>query len=118
MSVECVLRRTFKKAENKLKNAKKIGVKELQKIKETYNAASAFASIMSLTLQREQIFKNYDEMKKHVADSVVTTIDEDESKTGKNYSDSNEVDANVDTCLLYTSPSPRDLSTSRMPSSA
>ena len=26
--------------------------------------------------------------------------------------------AHVDTCLLYTSPSPRDLSTSRMPSSA
>ena len=26
--------------------------------------------------------------------------------------------ANIDTCLLYTSPSPRDLSTSRMPSSA
>ena len=25
---------------------------------------------------------------------------------------------NTDTCLLYTSPSPRDLSTSRMPSSA
>ena len=24
----------------------------------------------------------------------------------------------VETCLLYTSPSPRDLSTSRMPSSA
>ena len=27
-------------------------------------------------------------------------------------------DASVNTCLLYTSPSPRDLSTSRMPSSA
>ena len=26
--------------------------------------------------------------------------------------------ANKETCLLYTSPSPRDLSTSRMPSSA
>ena len=25
---------------------------------------------------------------------------------------------NIDPCLLYTSPSPRDLSTSRMPSSA
>ena len=25
---------------------------------------------------------------------------------------------NIDSCLLYTSPSPRDLSTSRMPSSA
>ena len=35
--------------------------------------------------------------------------------------DSNINDANVvvvNTCLLYTSPSPRDLSTSRMPSSA
>ena len=27
-------------------------------------------------------------------------------------------EVNIDTCLLYTSPSPRDLSTSRMPSSA
>ena len=27
-------------------------------------------------------------------------------------------DEELDTCLLYTSPSPRDLSTSRMPSSA
>ena len=27
-------------------------------------------------------------------------------------------DGHIDTCLLYTSPSPRDLSTSRMPSSA
>ena len=26
--------------------------------------------------------------------------------------------SNIDACLLYTSPSPRDLSTSRMPSSA
>ena len=29
-----------------------------------------------------------------------------------------EKDLRIDTCLLYTSPSPRDLSTSRMPSSA
>ena len=28
------------------------------------------------------------------------------------------VDVGAETCLLYTSPSPRDLSTSRMPSSA
>ena len=27
-------------------------------------------------------------------------------------------EVNYETCLLYTSPSPRDLSTSRMPSSA
>ena len=28
------------------------------------------------------------------------------------------IDGELNTCLLYTSPSPRDLSTSRMPSSA
>ena len=30
----------------------------------------------------------------------------------------NEINPQFDICLLYTSPSPRDLSTSRMPSSA
>ena len=29
-----------------------------------------------------------------------------------------KLDAHAESCLLYTSPSPRDLSTSRMPSSA
>ena len=29
-----------------------------------------------------------------------------------------ELEVEVEICLLYTSPSPRDLSTSRMPSSA
>ena len=29
-----------------------------------------------------------------------------------------DIEMTLDTCLLYTSPSPRDLSTSRMPSSA
>ena len=40
---------------------------------------------------------------------------------GKDFSDSLQVHSckpNGDDCLLYTSPSPRDLSTSRMPSSA
>ena len=32
--------------------------------------------------------------------------------------DSTEKNRNIYRCLLYTSPSPRDLSTSRMPSSA
>ena len=38
------------------------------------------------------------------------------SKIGKDYY--GELALNTLTCLLYTSPSPRDLSTSRMPSSA
>ena len=42
-------------------------------------------------------------------------------KTNQEYNSDKEAEddiANPDTCLLYTSPSPRDLSTSRMPSSA
>jgi len=34
------------------------------------------------------------------------------------FEDAAEIVGNVGDCLLYTSPSPRDLSTSRMPSSA
>ena len=36
----------------------------------------------------------------------------------RNKAEKVNVDDCIDTCLLYTSPSPRDLSTSRMPSSA
>ena len=39
-----------------------------------------------------------------------------EGHTNQQLADGNHV--SVNTCLLYTSPSPRDLSTSRMPSSA
>ena len=37
---------------------------------------------------------------------------------GENYADEGASKAKELSCLLYTSPSPRDLSTSRMPSSA
>ena len=39
-------------------------------------------------------------------------------KSISNYADICELGFPHNTCLLYTSPSPRDLSTSRMPSSA
>ena len=53
-------------------------------------------------------------------------VNEDENLVCKNgdclsrgFEDYETVKRNVDSnCLLYTSPSPRDLSTSRMPSSA
>ena len=47
--------------------------------------------------------------------------DDDEYKPiviGERLTDIMMTDLNGDSCLLYTSPSPRDLSTSRMPSSA
>ena len=41
------------------------------------------------------------------------------SKIGGNHAEINAINSvREKTCLLYTSPSPRDLSTSRMPSSA
>ena len=43
------------------------------------------------------------------------TFEDIEKKTGKTESDVIKI---MRSCLLYTSPSPRDLSTSRMPSSA
>ena len=50
---------------------------------------------MSSTIQREQVFKDYDEVRKHVDDNLDATIDEDESKSGMNDSDSKDEDANV-----------------------
>ena len=48
--------------------------------------------------------------------SMMTIVVNAEDKFGVKIPD--EEVKNLKTCLLYTSPSPRDLSTSRMPSSA
>ena len=47
------------------------------------------------------------------ADAVTGAKIADDAIDSEHYTD-----GSIDTCLLYTSPSPRDLSTSRMPSSA
>ena len=49
---------------------------------------------------------------------IIRTLPNELSKKQKKYSGSNPPYMHHDACLLYTSPSPRDLSTSRMPSSA
>ena len=48
-------------------------------------------------------------MSEEFGPNFITLTDEDGNDIELEY---------VDACLLYTSPSPRDLSTSRMPSSA
>ena len=50
--------------------------------------------------------------------SIYQSIQSKEVSFEDAVSKSSEDLASKDTCLLYTSPSPRDLSTSRMPSSA
>ena len=52
--------------------------------------------------------------KNRTASTVRSTF----SKYGGNLGETGSVGFMFDSCLLYTSPSPRDLSTSRMPSSA
>ena len=52
------------------------------------------------------------------AQEVKEIWSEIEKKEIKNTESNNNVDTSIDTCLLYTSPSPRDRQKSRMPSSA
>ena len=72
----------------------------------------------TLVVEQEVIANNKDE-----ADKKFTECGINHSKINFDITDQKDgvetymVDANY-TCLLYTSPSPRDLSTSRMPSSA
>ena len=50
--------------------------------------------------------------------AVITHAHADHARAGMNNYICTPETASIMSCLLYTSPSPRDLSTSRMPSSA
>ena len=52
------------------------------------------------------------------AESHITGQNSRNAKAGKLHLDPETVNIGVDSCLLYTSPSPRDATLSRMPSSA
>ena len=79
---------------------------------------------IDVTINGEHV--NYDIVATHNGETILDESD-NHSHTGEashttsalsaDASDDNPIDVTV-TCLLYTSPSPRDLSTSRMPSSA
>ena len=57
---------------------------------------------------------------KNVVEYIVTQIVEDTKSVKVDIADSDDENVTIEvrTCLLYTSPSPRDQLTSRMPSSA
>eukprot|EP00831_Metopus_contortus_P035668 TRINITY_DN28394_c0_g1_i1.p1 TRINITY_DN28394_c0_g1~~TRINITY_DN28394_c0_g1_i1.p1 ORF type:complete len:120 (-),score=27.93 TRINITY_DN28394_c0_g1_i1:57-416(-) len=59
-----------------------------------------------------------DDEKKVTAGSFLNTCGRKGEHIKKMATYANIITGNRDVCLLYTSPSPRDLSTSRMPSSA
>jgi hypothetical protein len=54
---------------------------------QTYNAASAFATIMSLVLEREELFMDYNKMNEHVNDELNKTTDEHAKGDGEEKAD-------------------------------
>ena len=93
----------FEESPNKKELSKKI--KEAKKKKEQE--------------EKEELRRRKEEEKKSATygDDTEPMVESSSDQSIEEYEDS-EDELNVSICLLYTSPSPRDLSTSRMPSSA
>ena len=70
-----------------------------------------------LPYQLEPEYSSSEEIEDHVSDSEEEEIGDMEFPSGENRATHTSW-CLCESCLLYTSPSPRDLSTSRMPSSA
>ena len=81
--------------------------------------SSEFMKILKKQGMKFNMQNKVETIEKNAAGAVVSTVDKDGNK---NNFECDVVLISVgrkpNTCLLYTSPSPRDLSTSRMPSSA
>eukprot|EP00831_Metopus_contortus_P004387 TRINITY_DN11620_c0_g1_i2.p2 TRINITY_DN11620_c0_g1~~TRINITY_DN11620_c0_g1_i2.p2 ORF type:complete len:120 (-),score=19.36 TRINITY_DN11620_c0_g1_i2:147-506(-) len=70
-----------------------------------------------ILLIRKATIVALEKMAQNLADQIARRTRHFPKSTGRTINKAPHVLC-VDTCLLYTSPSPRDLSTSRMPSSA
>ena len=70
----------------------------------------------------EQNEESYEELNARRSDMQSGAVDEDENSAAESFelpgADLSNEELNVVVCLLYTSPSPRDSTSSRMPSSA
>ncbi len=61
---------------------------------QTYNAASAFATIMSSVLEREELFMDYNKMNEHVNDELNKTTDKHAEGDGEEKADEEQANAN------------------------
>ena len=85
----------------------------------TYNCSKHLAELISpLIGKTDHHIKNSLEFSRAIKEQTVDQEEELRSYDVTALFTSVPVDKAVECCLLYTSPSPRDLSTSRMPSSA
>ncbi len=60
---------------------------------QTYNAASAFATIMRLVLEREELFMDYNEMNEHVNNELNKTTDKHAEGNGEEKADEEQANA-------------------------
>ena len=75
-----------------------------------------------LIADHQKLKGDYEDLKEQIGerDKLIKALKDKIKKFshGGRKNSSRKAEVNKDVCLLYTSPSPRDLSTSRMPSSA
>ena len=100
----------------RLGNQAKVASRGLAKATGKQKSDALLAAAGALDASRAQILAANDidlknAVEKQLPDSMVDRLRLDDSRV-------DGIIAGIQSCLLYTSPSPRDLSTSRMPSSA
>ncbi len=88
---------SLEKAKNQQKSAKKFfTAKENKNIKQTYNAASAFAIIMSSVLEKKDVFEDYEEMGEAICDQVHTATVENVKGQSKENADGGDDESSND----------------------
>jgi hypothetical protein len=87
--VNTALIKSLQKAEKQKKLAKTISPKELTNMKKAYDAASAFTTIMSNTLDKSIPYKDFEEMNQDMLRWVNLTIEENPTGDGDKNSSNN-----------------------------
>ncbi len=86
--VNKLISESLEKATNQQKRAKtKITAKENENMKQTYNATSTFATIMSSVLQKVDVFKDYEEMNDAILKKINTNTLENAKGRSKENTD-------------------------------
>ncbi len=83
LMVNKVLIESLEKAAKQKKMAKKHSLKDIKNMKKTFNAASAFTTIMSNMLDKSNGYKDFEEMNQDILHQVNTTTEENPTVENK-----------------------------------
>ncbi len=79
--VNRVLIESLEKADKQKKSTKKHSIKEIKNMKKTYNAASAFTTIMNNMLDKSVGYENFEEMNQDILHQINPTNEKTKEKT-------------------------------------